>query len=28
MLYKLKDLVWSLSYFLMEMFSKVQYHKK
>jgi len=24
MFYKLKDVVWSLSYFLMEMFTKVQ----
>jgi len=26
--YKIKDVVWSLSYFLMEMFPKVQHHKK
>jgi len=28
MFYKIKDVVWSLSYFLMEIFTKVQHHKK
>jgi len=28
MFYKMKDVVWSLSYFLMEMFTKIQHHKK